>query len=43
VCHKDLKEVTADLKTICTANNQEIAQLELQSFATKWDEKYPVI
>lgn len=43
VSYKDLKEVATDLKAIYTANNQEIAQLELKSFAEKWDEKYPVI
>lgn len=43
VSYKDLKEVTVDLKKIYTANTEEIAHLELKSFATKWDNKYPVI
>ena len=43
VSYKDLKEVTADLKKIYTSNSEEIAHLELKSFAAKWDNKYPVI
>ena len=43
VSYKDLKEVTADLKKIYTSNSEEIAHLELKSFAAKWDSKYPVI
>jgi putative transposase len=43
VSYKDLKAVTADLKKIYTANSEDIAYLELQSFAAKWDNKYPVI
>jgi len=43
VSYKDLKAVTADLKKIYTANSQDMAQLELQAFAAKWDNKYPVI
>ena len=43
VSYKDLKAVTADLKKIYTANNEEIAQFELASFGEKWDSKYPVI
>lgn len=43
VSYKDLKEVTADLKKIYTANTEEIAILELKAFAAKWDDKYPVI
>lgn len=43
VSYKDLKEVTADLKKIYTANTEEIALLELKAFAAKWDDKYPVI
>ena len=43
VSYKDLKEVTTDLKKIYTANSEEMAGLELRSFATKWDNKYPVI
>ena len=43
VSYKDLKEVTSDLKRIYTSNTDEIARLELKSFASKWDSKYPVI
>ncbi len=43
VSYKDLKEVTTDLKKIYTAKTEEIAHLELKSFAAKWDDKYPVI
>ena len=43
VSYKDLKSVTADLKKIYTATNEEVALLELKQFASKWDEKYPVI
>ena len=43
VSYKDLKEVTADLKKIYTANTEEIALLELKALAAKWDDKYPVI
>ena len=43
VSYKDLKEVTADLEKIYTANTEEIALLELKALAAKWDDKYPVI
>ena len=43
VSYKDLKAVTADLKKIYTAVNEELAVFELESFAEKWDVKYPVI
>lgn len=43
VSYKDLKAVTADLKQIYTATTEEVAHLELKSFAVKWDNKYPVI
>ena len=43
VSYKDLKLVTADLKKIYTANTDEVAHLELKAFASKWDDKYPVI
>jgi putative transposase len=43
VSYKDLKAVTADLKRIYTAANEEVAILELESFGDKWDAKYPVI
>ena len=37
--YKNLKEVTTDLKKIYTANTEEVAYLELKSFAAKWDDK----
>ena len=43
VSYKNLKEVTSDLKKIYTAINEQEASLELENFANKWDEKYPVI
>jgi len=43
VSYKDLKAVTADLKKIYTSTNESVASLELEQFAEKWDEKYPVI
>ena len=43
VSYKDLKEVTSDLKKIYTAVSEEVAELELEEFAEKWDKKYPVI
>lgn len=43
VSYKDLKEITADLKQIYTANNESMANLALEEFAKKWDSKYPVI
>ena len=43
VSYKDLKEVTADLKKIYTAVSEEVAELELEEFAEKWDKKYQII
>jgi len=43
VSYKDLKNVTADLKKIYTATNEELADVELELFCEKWDKKYPVI
>ena len=40
---KDKKAVVADLKTIYTATNAEVAKESLNAFRTKWDEKYPTI
>lgn len=40
---KDYKAVTADLKRICQSMSEPEASLELDSFAEKWDEKYPQI
>jgi transposase-like protein len=43
VSYKDLKALMADLKRVYTASTEEIARLELDSFAEKWDDKYPTI
>ena len=43
VSYKDLKEVTADLKKIYSAINEEEGANELEKFTKKWDSKYPVI
>lgn len=43
VSHKDLKTLMADLKRVYTASTEEIARLELDAFAEKWDSKYPDI
>lgn len=39
VSYKDLKVLMADLKRVYTAS--DIARLELDAFAEKWDGKYP--
>lgn len=43
VSYKDLKAVTADLKTIYTALNEESAIANLEVFAQQWDSKYSAI
>jgi len=43
VSYKDRKTVAADLRRIYTAANAEQAADELESFATKWDHRYPTI
>ena len=43
VSYKDLKALMADLKRVYTAPTEEIALLELETFADKWDDKYPSI
>ena len=40
---KDKKAVVADLKTIYTATNAEVAKENLNAFRSKWNEKYPTI
>jgi len=40
---KDYKELTADLKRIYQSVTEQEANLELDNFAEKWDEKYPQI
>ncbi len=43
VNYKDRKEVASDLKTIYKAPTKESAEHNLESFAEKWDGKYPYI
>jgi transposase-like protein len=43
VPYKDRKPVAADLRKIYTAADQDAAADELQTFAEKWDGKYPTI
>lgn len=43
VSYKDIKALMADLKRVYTASTEEIAKLELDAFAEKWDSKYPNI
>ena len=43
VSWKDYKEVTADLKQMYQSTSEQEASLALDSFAEKWDEKYPQI
>ena len=41
VVWKDKKAFTADMKHIYNAPNKEMAALELERFAEKWNDKYP--
>ena len=43
VSYKDRKELAADLKPIYTAATEDEALVALQSFESKWGEKYPQI
>jgi putative transposase len=43
VSYKDRKELAADLKPIYTAATEDEALLALQSFESKWGQKYPQI
>ena len=43
VPHKDRKAVAADLRTIYTAATVSEAQAALETFAERWDGRYPVI
>lgn len=43
VSWKDRKAVCADLKQIYTCATAQEAEQQLQAFAEKWDDKYPVI
>lgn len=43
VASKDQKEFMADLKLVYRADTKEIAELELDKLAEKWESKYPVV
>ena len=43
VSWKEYKQVTTDLKKIYKSATEEEALLELDSFAERWDEKFPQI
>lgn len=43
VSYKHRKEVCADLKAIYTAATEDEAELNLELFSEKWDDKYPTI
>jgi putative transposase len=43
VSYKDRKELAADLKTIYRAATAEQAEASLETFAAKWDARYPMI
>ena len=38
--YKDIKELMADLKKVYAAATEDIALMELDSFAEKWNNKY---
>lgn len=43
VSYKDIKALMADLKRVYTAASEEVALMELDAFAEKWDIKYTTI
>jgi putative transposase len=43
VPQKDMKKVAADLRQIYTATDRDHAETELEAFAEKWDDRYPMI
>ena len=43
VSYKDRKELAADLKPVYTAATEDEALVALQSFESKWGQKYPQI
>ena len=43
VSYKDIKELMADLKKVYAAATEDITLMELDSFAEKWNNKYPNI
>ena len=40
---KDYKKLTADLKRIYQSMTEQEASMELDRFADKWDDKYPLV
>lgn len=40
---KDRKAVAADLREIYNASNNQVAEIALENFRKKWDDKYPTI
>ena len=40
---KDQKKFMADLKLVYRADTKEIAELELDKLAEKWESKYPIV
>ena len=43
VASKDQKKFMADLKLVYRADTKEIAELELDKLAEKWESKYPIV
>jgi len=43
VASKDQKEFMKDLKGVYRADTKELAELELENLADKWESKYPVV
>lgn len=43
VPYKERKEVAGDLKLVYSSVSAEDAEIELEKFSRKWDEKYPII
>ena len=43
VASKDQKKFMTDLKLVYRADNKEIAEIEFDNLAQKWEEKYPVV
>jgi transposase-like protein len=43
VASKDQKKFMADLKLVYRADTKEIAEIELDKLAEKWEAKYPIV
>lgn len=43
VASKNQKEFMVDLKKVYKATNKDIAEVELDNLAEKWDDKYPIV